>query len=91
MELPINGEQQAALLAAQAAIAECVASMAGAIEAAEPGGTDAIFAALQAGTATVVAHLEVMPAGPVALELQHVDGRRWPLGLLVFRPDPVEH
>jgi hypothetical protein len=84
--IPITEREQQVLMDAQRVLASALAEMARQVERAQPGGAVPILAAIQAGVGTVVAHLEVAPAGPCSLELV-MGTKRYPLGMLVGTPE----
>jgi hypothetical protein len=85
ISIPITDELQNTLVLAQRALAVALAEMAHQVERVQPGGALPLLAAIQSGAGTVVATIEVAPAGPCSLELV-VGTRRVSLGLLTSTP-----
>jgi hypothetical protein len=90
IELQISEPEARSIAEAQRAIAACLARMAQAVEAANPGGVDGILAAVASGEAAIVAQLEIAPAGAVTIQLLH-GGRALPLGMLTYTPGARQH
>jgi hypothetical protein len=84
-ELQITEPETRAIAEAQRAIAACLARVAQAVDAAQPGGADGILAVVATGQGTIVAQMDVAPAGSVSIHLLHGD-RTHNLGMLTYKP-----
>lgn len=85
IELQIMESETRAIAEAQRAIAACLARVARAVDAAKPGGADGLLAVVASGQGTIVAQMDIAPAGSISIYLLHGD-RKHNLGMLICKP-----